>query len=80
MCGTRTGANAPLLGGFKWLPWGPPFAMHLAGRWKHNVGIQALWGLATVTEQPGEIVVGTLKLSHSPPDSSRVTSLAFIPE
>ena len=28
MCGTRAGADAPLLGGFKWLPWGPPFAMH----------------------------------------------------
>ena len=31
MCGARAGADTPLLGGFKWLPWGPPFAMHLSG-------------------------------------------------
>ena len=31
MHGTRAGADAPLLGGFKWLPWGLPFAMHLSG-------------------------------------------------
>ena len=31
MCGACAGANAPLLGGFKWLPWGPPFAMRLSG-------------------------------------------------
>ena len=27
MRGARAGADAPLLSGFKWLPWGPPFAM-----------------------------------------------------
>ena len=37
-------------------------------------------GLMTVVKQPGEIAAGTLKLSHSPPDSSLVTSPAFIPE
>ena len=31
MRGIRAGANTPLLGGFKWLPWGPPFAMRLSG-------------------------------------------------
>ena len=28
MCDARAGADAPLLGGFKWLPCWPPFAMH----------------------------------------------------
>ena len=55
MHGARVGADAPLLGGFQWLPWGPPFAMRKAGEWTRNVGIQALWDLTTVTEQPGEI-------------------------
>ena len=72
------GANAPLLGGFKWLPWGPPFAMRLIG--KHNVSIQALQGLTTIVKQPGEIAAGALKPSHSSPDSRRATSLVFIPE
>ena len=54
--------------------------MRKAGGWKRNVGIQALWGLTTVAEQPGEIVASALKLSHSPPDCVRVTSLAFIPK
>ena len=31
MHGARTGADAPLLGGFKWMPWGLPFAMLLNG-------------------------------------------------
>ena len=31
MRGTRAGANAPLLGGFKWLPWGLSFAIRLSG-------------------------------------------------
>ena len=31
MRGARTGTNALLLGGFKWLPWGPPFAIRLSG-------------------------------------------------
>ena len=31
MRGARAGADAPLLGGFKWLPWGQPFAMRLRG-------------------------------------------------
>ena len=31
MHGVCAGANAPLLGGFKWLPWGLPFAMRLSG-------------------------------------------------
>ena len=31
MCGTHAGADAPLLGGFKWLPWGLPFAIRLSG-------------------------------------------------
>ena len=51
----------------------------LNGWWKHNIGIQALWGLTTIARQPGEIVAGALKPSHSPPDSVRVTSPAFIP-
>ena len=64
MRGAHAGTDAPLLGGFKWLPWGLPFAMCLSRWWKHTVGIQALWGLTTVVKQPGEIAVGTLKLSH----------------
>ena len=36
----------------------------LNGGWKRNVGIQALWGLTTVAEQPGEIAAGTLKPLH----------------
>ena len=32
MRSARAGADAPLLGGFKWLPWGLPFAMHLSRR------------------------------------------------
>ena len=31
MRGARAGTDAPLLGGFKWLPRGLPFAMHLGG-------------------------------------------------
>ena len=54
MCGTHAGADAPLLGGFQWLPLGPPFAMHKMGRWKCNVSIQALRGLMTIATQPGE--------------------------
>ena len=53
MRGARAGADAPLLGGLKWLPWGPPFAMHKAGGWKHNAGIQVLWDLTTVARQTG---------------------------
>ena len=68
MRGTRTGANTPLLGGFQWLPWGPPFAMRKMGGWKRNIGIQALSGLTTVAKQLGEIVASALKPSHSPPD------------
>ena len=64
MRGARAGANAPLLGGFKWLPWGQPFAMHQAGGWKHNVGIQVLWDLTTVARQPGETAASALKPSH----------------
>ena len=64
MRGARTGANAPLLGGFQWRPWGPPFAMRKTGGWKRNVGIQALWDLTTVAEQPGEIAASALKPSH----------------
>ena len=64
MHGARTGADIPLLGGFKWLPWGRPFAMRLIGWVKHNIGIQALWGLMTIVKQPGEIAAGTLKPSH----------------
>ena len=30
MYGAHAGADAPLLGGFKWLPLGPPFAMRLS--------------------------------------------------
>ena len=30
MHGAHVGADAPLLGGFKWLPWGLPFAIHLS--------------------------------------------------
>ena len=64
MHGARAGADAPLLGGFKWLPWGPPFAMHSAGGWKHNVGIQVLWDLMTVARQPGKTAASALKPSH----------------
>ena len=60
MRGTRAGVDTPLLGGFKWLPWGPPFAMRLSGWVKCNVSIQALYDLTTVAEQPGEIAAGTL--------------------
>ena len=70
LCGTRAGANTPLLGGFKWLPWGPPFVIRKVGRWKHSIGIQALQGLTTIAKQLGEIAASDLKLSHSPPDSS----------
>ena len=80
MCGTCAGTDTPLLGGFKWLPWGLPFAICKVGKWKHSVGIQALWGLTTIAKQPGKIAAGDLKLSHSPPDSSRATSPAFILE
>ena len=68
MRGARAGADTPLLGGFQWLPWGPPFAMRKMGGWKRNVGIQALWGLTTVAEQPGEIAASALKPSHMFPD------------
>ena len=64
MRSTHAGTDAPLLGGSQWLPWGPPFAMRKVGRWKRNIGIQALRGLTTVAAQPGEIAVGTLKPSH----------------
>ena len=64
MRGARAGADAPLLGGFQWLPWGPPFAMRKTGGWKCNVGIQALADLTTVAEQPGEIAASALKPSH----------------
>ena len=37
----RTGADAPLLGKFKWLPWGMPFAKQKMGGSMRNVGIQA---------------------------------------
>ena len=80
MRGTHAGADIPLLGGFQWLPWGPPFAMRKMGGWKHNVGIQALWGLTTIAEQPGEIAASALKPSHSPPDCVQATSPAFIPK
>ena len=60
MRSARTGVDAPLLGGFKWLPWGPPFAMRLSGWVKRDVGIQALYDVTTVAEQPGEIAAGTL--------------------
>ena len=74
------GADALLLGGFKWLSWDCHLQCIEAGGWKRNIGIQALWGLMTVIKQPGEIVAGTLKPSHFPPDSSQATSPAFIPE
>ena len=64
MHSTHAGADAPLLGGFKWLPWGPPFAICKVGKRKHCIGIQALQGLMTVAKQPGEIAAGDLKLSH----------------
>ena len=64
MCGTRTGTDTPLLGGFKWLPWGPPFALRKAGGWRHNVGIQVLWDLTTVARQPGATAASALKPSH----------------
>ena len=64
MHSARAGADAPLLGGFKWLPWGPPFAMRKVGGWKRNVGIQVLWDLMTVARQPGETAVSALKPSH----------------
>ena len=76
MHGAHTDADAMLLGGFKWLPWGPPFALHLVGGWKHNGGIQVLWDLTTVTRQPGETVASALKPSHSSPDYVRATSPA----
>ena len=41
MRGTHTGADAPLLGMFKWLPWGPPFAKRKIGGFVRDVGIQA---------------------------------------
>ena len=71
-------ADAPLLGGFKWLPCGPPFALHWAGGWKHNGGIQVLWDLTTVTRQPGETAASALKPSHSSPDYVRATSPAVL--
>ena len=80
MHSARAGADAPLLGGLKLLPWGLPFAIRKVGKQKHSVSIQALRGLTTIAKQPGEIAAGDLKLSHSPPDSSQVTSPAFIPE
>ena len=61
MRGACAGTDAPLLGGFKWLPWGPPFAMH---GWKRNVGIQVLWDLMTVARQLGETAASALKPSH----------------
>ena len=64
MHGARAGADALLLGGFKWLPWGPPFALHKVGGWRHNVGIQVLWDLTTVARQPGETAASALKPSH----------------
>ena len=64
MHSTHAGADAPLLGGFQRLPLGLPFAMRKTGGWKRNVGIQALWGLTTVAEQPGEIAASALKPSH----------------
>ena len=60
MRGARAGTDAPLLGTFKWLPWGPPFAMQEI-RW---VSARRLYpspyGLMTIAEQQGEIVAGTL--------------------
>ena len=64
MRGAHAGTDTPLLGGLKWMPWGPPFVIHKAGRRKHSIGIQAQWGLMTVTKQPGKIVGGYLKPSH----------------
>ena len=80
MHGAHAGTDAPLLGGFKWLPRGHHLQCDKLSKWKCNISIQALWGLTTVAKQPGEIVVGALKLSHSPPDSRRATSPVFIPE
>ena len=54
MHGTHAGNNAPLLGGFKWLPWGPPFAMHEVGGWKRNVGIQVPMGLDDRRQATGQ--------------------------
>ena len=78
MRSTCAGTDAPLLGGFKWLPSGPPFAMHLAGGWKHNVGIQVLWDLTIIARQLGETAASALKPSHSSPDYVRATSPAFL--
>ena len=64
MRGAHAGTDAPLLGGFKWLPWGPPFAMHKAGGWQHNISIQVLWDLTTVARQPGKTAVSALKPLH----------------
>ena len=42
MRGARAGAEAPLLGTFKWLPsLGPPFAKQKMGGSVRDVGIQA---------------------------------------
>ena len=41
MCGTHAGTDAPLLGMFKWLAWGLPFAKRKMGGSMHDVGIQA---------------------------------------
>ena len=60
MRGAHAGADAPLLGGFKWLP----FALRKAGGWRHNIGIQVLWDLTTVARQPGETAASALKPSH----------------
>ena len=64
MHGTHAGTDASLLGGFKWLPWGLPFAILKASKRKHSIGIQALRGLTTIAKQPGEIAAGDLKPSH----------------
>ena len=58
MHGTRAGADALLLGTFKWLPWGQQYGKN---RW---VSVQRRYpspnGLTTVAEQQGEIAAGTL--------------------
>ena len=64
MHGACAGTDTPLLGGLKWMPWGPPFVIHKVGRRKHSIGIQALSGLTTITKEPGEITAGYLKPSH----------------